>query len=87
MIPKIIPIKDLKNTSHISEMCRNSSEPIFVTKNGYSEMVVMSIKTYAEKMGMQAIYDELTVSESQFSEGKSRDAKDACSELRNKYEL
>ena len=87
MIPKIIPIKELKNTSHISEMCRNSSEPIFVTKNGYSEMVVMSIKTYAEKIGMQAIYDELAVSESQFSEGKSRDAKAALADLRKKYDL
>ena len=87
MIPQIIPIKDLKNTSHISEMCRNSSEPIFVTKNVYSEMVVMSVKTYAEKMGMQAIYDELAVSESQFSEGKSRDAKAALADVRKKYDL
>ena len=32
-MPQIIPIKDLKNTSDISEMCHRTDEPIFVTKN------------------------------------------------------
>ena len=31
-MPKIIPIRDLKNTSQISQMCHESDEPIFVTK-------------------------------------------------------
>lgn len=87
MVPKIIPIKDLKNTSNISEMCKNSSEPIFVTKNGYSDMVVMSVDTYEEKLGMLDLYHELAVSEEQFKEGKFRDAKEALSDLRVKYGL
>ena len=33
-MPQIIPIKDLKNTSEISEMCHKSDEPIYITKNG-----------------------------------------------------
>lgn len=33
----IIPIRDLKNTSEISEKCRAANEPIFVTKNGYGD--------------------------------------------------
>ena len=45
-MPQIIPIKDLKNTSEISEMCHRATEPIYVTKNGYGDLVVMSIKTY-----------------------------------------
>ncbi len=34
-MPKIISIKDLKNTSVISAMCHVSEEPIYITKNGY----------------------------------------------------
>lgn len=48
-MPRIIPIRDLKNTTHISQMCKESKEPIFVTKNGYGDMVVMSLEAYEEK--------------------------------------
>ena len=30
-MPRIIPIKDLKNTSDISDMCHNLQEPIYIT--------------------------------------------------------
>ena len=42
-MPQIIPIKDLKNTSEISDMCHKAEEPIYITKNGYGDMVIMSI--------------------------------------------
>ena len=45
-MPKIIPIKELKNTSDISEMCHRTDEPIYVTKNGYGDMVIMSMESY-----------------------------------------
>ena len=45
-MPHIIPIKDLKNTSEISDMCHKTEEPIYVTKNGYGDMVIMSMETY-----------------------------------------
>ena len=48
-MPKIIPIRDLKNTSVISQMCHESDEPIFVTKNGYGDMVIMSMKNMKKK--------------------------------------
>ena len=41
-----IPIRDLKNTAAISEMCKKSATPIFVTKNGYNDMVIMSAEVY-----------------------------------------
>lgn len=31
-MPQIIPIKDLKNTAEISELCHRSEEPIYITK-------------------------------------------------------
>ena len=45
---RIIPIRDLRNTTEISHVCNSTSEPIFVTKNGYGDLVVMSIKTFEE---------------------------------------
>ena len=49
-MPQIIPIKDLKNTSEISDMCHKTEEPIYVTKNGYGDMVIMSMEIYESTM-------------------------------------
>lgn len=43
-MPEIIPIRDLKNTNAISQRCHETQDPIFVTKSGYGDMVIMSIK-------------------------------------------
>lgn len=55
-MPQIIPIKDLKKTSEISEMCHNTNEPVFITKNGYGDMVIMSMEAYEETMKKLDIY-------------------------------
>ena len=55
-MPQIIPIRDLKNTSEISDRCHATTEPIFVTKNGYGDMVLMSMETYEAKMQMLEIH-------------------------------
>lgn len=45
-MPQIRPITDLRNTTEISELCHARKEPIFITKNGYGDLVVMSMETY-----------------------------------------
>lgn len=45
-MPTIMPIRDLRNTSEISELAHKKQEPIFITKNGYSDLVVMSAELY-----------------------------------------
>ena len=47
-LPKIIPVNELKNTAQIMKTCQESDVPVVVTKNGYGEMVLMSIKLYEE---------------------------------------
>lgn len=86
-MPRIIPIRELKNTNNISELCRSTKEPIFVTKNGYGELVVMSMETYEEQLRRLEFYQELAISEKQFEEGKTKEAKSALSEVRAKYAL
>ena len=55
-MPQIIPIKELKNTSEISEMCHRTEEPIYITKNGYGDMVIMSMENYESTMKQLAKY-------------------------------
>lgn len=45
-MPKIIPLRELKNASKISEMVHKNDEPIFVTKNGASDLVILSSDKY-----------------------------------------
>lgn len=45
-MPQIRPITDLRNTTEISELCHAKNEPIFITKNGYGDLVIMSMETY-----------------------------------------
>ena len=52
IMPTIMPIRDLRNTSEISELAHKKQEPIFITKNGYSDLVVMSAELY-EKFAHQ----------------------------------
>lgn len=86
-MPKIIPIKELKNTSEISEMCHGTEEPIFVTKNGYGDMVIMSMETYERFQFMSTVYERLELSEKDSQEGKRKDAFLALEEMRGKYGL
>ncbi len=46
ILPKVVPINELKNTAQITQTCKESDVPIIVTKNGYGEMVLMSIPLY-----------------------------------------
>ena len=50
-MPTIIPIKELKNTAEISKLCDEKNEPVFVTKNGYGDLVVMSQDCFDDKYG------------------------------------
>lgn len=46
--PKIIPIDELKNIDNISKLCKESEMPIVITKNGESDMIIMSAELYAQ---------------------------------------
>lgn len=87
IMPQIIPIRDLKNTSEVSAMCHSATEPIFVTKNGYGDMVLMSMEMYEMKLKNAEIYRSIDISEQQIKEGKVKDARKSLMDIRNKYDL
>lgn len=84
-MPQILPIRDLKNTSAISTLCHESDEPIFVTKNGYGDMVLMSMEMYEKNLFLSDVYGKLEVAESELKNGKFSSAEDAVARIRNKH--
>lgn len=73
-MPQIIPIRDLKKTNEISQMCKETNEPIFVTKNGYGEMVIMSMEVYEEQTTKPNLYANVEAAEEDVQNGKVMDA-------------
>ena len=86
-MPQIIPIKELKNTSEISDLCHKTDEPIYVTKNGYGDMVIMSMEIYENTMKKLAMYRDIEISEQQIEKGQVKDARASLRETRAKYGL
>lgn len=68
-MPLIRPIAELRNTSKIAEICHNQPEPVFITKNGYGHLVIMSMETYERKLAMADVYQKLSEAEKQMADG------------------
>ena len=84
-MPQIRPITDLRNTNEISELCHAKNEPIFITKNGYGDLVVMSVQAYESMLDERDIDREIALSEIELLENEGMNARDALSSLRMKH--
>jgi prevent-host-death family protein len=66
----IKPISDLRNKfNEISEICHKEGEPIYLTKNGKGDLVVMSISAYEKREAMLELYQKLSIAEQQSRDG------------------
>jgi PHD/YefM family antitoxin component YafN of YafNO toxin-antitoxin module len=54
-MPKILPIRELKNTAAISKFVEETNEPVFITKNGYGSMVIMNLEIYERMVGTKGL--------------------------------
>ena len=81
-MPQIVPIKELKNTNRISQMCHETGEPIYVTKNGYGDLVVMSMEAYERQMILNEVTTKLAAAEEDVAAGRVVPAKEAFAALR-----
>ena len=85
-MPQIRPITDLRNTNEISDICHARREPIFITKNGYGDLVVMSIETYEAMLENAAVDTAISEAEAEFErDGQPHDAREALASLRRKH--
>lgn len=84
-MPVIRPISDLRNNfTAISEQIHTSDEPIFLTKNGIGDMVVMSLEHYERQMARIELYQKLQEAETEIAEGAA--GKDARTVLKSYLE-
>ena len=65
-MPVIRPISDLRNKfATISKECHENGEPVFLTKNGQGDLVVMSIDEYERMQGRLELYAKLEEAEAE----------------------
>ena len=84
IMPTIMPIRDLRNTSEISELAHKKQEPIFITKNGYSDLVVMSAELYEKFEQINRIDKAIYEAEKEVENGAELISVDSAIERLNK---
>ena len=86
IMPTIMPIRDLRNTSEISELAHKKQEPIFITKNGYSDLVVMSAELYERFAQINRIDQAISEAEKEVEDGEMPiSLENAMERLNKKY--
>ncbi|OAT86093.1 type II toxin-antitoxin system Phd/YefM family antitoxin [Desulfotomaculum copahuensis] len=69
-MPQIRPVSDLRNNANeISEFCHREGEPVFITRNGVGDMVVMSIEAYERQQALIELYGKLSEAEAEIAGG------------------
>ena len=84
-MPNIKPSTDLRNNyNEISSFCHQTGEPIFITKNGCEDLVIMSIDSFNKFIGKYELYKLLEQSESDFTNDRTLTFDDSMKNLRKK---
>lgn len=84
-MPHIRPVSDLRNNfADISRTVHESAEPVFLTKNGYGDMVVMSMEAFERHQFDSEVYFKLKEAEMESkTTGKRFSHKEVFSGLRS----
>ncbi len=84
-MPIIKPISDLRNKSNeISDLAHTANEPIFITKNGEGDLVVMSMPHYSKMQLKLDLLSKLSVAQNQKADGdKGKTLKQVMTNIRN----
>jgi prevent-host-death family protein len=85
-MPVIKPISDLRNKANeISDLAHSSDEPIFITRNGEGDMVVMSMAQYSKLQLKLDLFGKLAVAQAQRAGGdKGRSLSTVMKDLRKR---
>ena len=69
-MPTIRPISDLRNSANeISDFCRQTRQPVYITRNGTGDMVVLSMDEYERQQARIDLYGKLAVAEQEVASG------------------
>ena len=83
----IIPMRDLKDTVRIENLCYETKAPIFVTKNGYGKLVVMDIETFENLLNRAYEAKMLNEGLNDLKKGNIEKGDQVLEELKTKYGL
>ena len=78
-------MRDLKDTVKIENLCLESKEPVFITKNGYGKLVVMDIALFEQMMDEIYIAKALTEGLNDVKNGNVSDGDEVMARIKNKY--
>ncbi|MGN0467665.1 MAG: type II toxin-antitoxin system Phd/YefM family antitoxin [Acutalibacteraceae bacterium] len=70
-----------QNYNEIADICRKTQEPVFLTKNGEGDLVVMDIEAYNKREKMLRLREELLSVEEERLNGDSGFSIDEVSEM------
>ena len=82
-MPMIRPISDLRNNANeISDFCHQTREPVFITRNGSGDMVVLSTE---RRSALLELYGKLAVAEQEIADGaRGEDFQTVARQLRER---
>ena len=85
-MPVIKPISDLRNKANqISDLAETMDEPIFITRNGEGDMVVMSMAHYSKLQLKLELFSKLAVAQAQRASGdRGRTVSQVMKDLRKR---
>ena len=81
----IVPVTEMRDTNKFVEKCKNSKDPIFITKNGYGRLVVMDIECFERLMNQAYEAKIINKGLADLDEGKVKTGKEVLDEMRQKY--
>ena len=70
-----------KNYNDISSLCKETGEPVFLTKNGEGDLVVMDLTTFARRESMLKLRETLIASEEDRLAGKQGHSIDEVADM------
>ena len=73
-----------KNYNEISKLCRQSRAPVFLTKNGEGDLVVMDLETFARRESILKLREQLVSSEEDRQAGNPGNSIDEVADLMRK---
>jgi len=65
----------------IADLCKSSNEPIFLTKNGVEDLVVMSVKSYRTQKDISRLNEMVLQSEQKRLSGEKTYSVDEAEEI------
>jgi PHD/YefM family antitoxin component YafN of YafNO toxin-antitoxin module len=82
-MPAIRQYEDLRNNyNEISELCHKYSEPVFITRDGTGDLVVMSTETYELLSGKYELFNSINEGLDQIKNGKLKPMREAIKTIR-----